>query len=158
MTDPEFSHIVDDRAKMVDISQKSMSVRTARAVGSIKLKSSTINKIREGAVEKGNVLLTARIAAILAVKNTPNVIPMCHQIPITDVDAEFEISDNQITVYVTVRSVGKTGVEMEALHGVSTALLTVWDMVKSNEKDDTGNYLKTMIDKIKVEFKVKENA
>ncbi|VUT27889.1 MAG: putative cyclic pyranopterin monophosphate synthase accessory protein [Candidatus Syntrophoarchaeum sp. GoM_oil] len=158
MTDPEFSHIVDDRAKMVDISQKSMSVRTARAVGSIKLKSSTINKIREGAVEKGSVLLTARIAAILAVKNTPNVIPMCHPIPITDVDTEFEIGDDQITAYVTVKSVGKTGVEMEALHGVSTALLSVWDMVKSNEKDESGNYPDTMIDKIRVEFKVKEDA
>jgi cyclic pyranopterin phosphate synthase len=158
MTDPEFSHIVDDRAKMVDISHKVESLRSARAVGSIKLKSSTINKIREGTVEKGNVLLTARIAATLAVKNTPNVIPMCHSVPITDVDTEFEIGRDRMTAYVTVKSIGKTGVEMEALHGLSVALLTIWDMVKSSEKDDIGNYPETLIDRIQVEFKVKEDA
>ncbi|MHC1566088.1 MAG: cyclic pyranopterin monophosphate synthase MoaC [Candidatus Syntropharchaeales archaeon] len=158
MTNPEFSHIVDDRAKMVDISHKVESLRSARAVGSIKLKRSTINKIREGTVEKGNVLLTARIAATLAVKNTPNVIPMCHSVPITDADTEFEIGRDRVTAHVTVKSVGKTGVEMEALHGLSVALLTIWDMVKSSEKDDTGNYPETLIDGIQVEFKVREDA
>ncbi|HDM36131.1 MAG TPA: cyclic pyranopterin monophosphate synthase MoaC [Candidatus Syntrophoarchaeum butanivorans] len=155
---PEFSHILEDRAKMVDISHKEDSVRIARAVGSIRLKSSTIRKIREGTVEKGNVLLTARIAAILAVKNTYHLIPMCHPIPVDDVDVEFVIGDERISTSVTVKSVGKTGVEMEALVGVSIALLTIWDMVKSSEKDEEGSYPCTSIDGIQIEFKVKENA
>jgi len=158
MTAHTFSHITNDRAKMVDISDKAVSVRSARAVGSIKLRESTIQKIREGQVEKGNVLLTARIAGIMAVKNTPHVIPLCHQIPITDVDLEFNIEDDHITASATVKSVGKTGVEMDALNGVSTALLTIWDMVKSNEKDATGNYPETQIEEIRVESKVKGNA
>jgi len=158
MTAPGFSHISGDRAKMVDISDKDVSVRSARAVGSIKLKESTIQRIREGQVEKGNVLLTARIAGIMAVKNTSAVIPMCHQIPITDIDLKFNLEDDHITASATVKSIGRTGVEMDALHGVSTALLTIWDMVKSNEKDATGNYPETRIEEIQVEFKVKRDA
>ena len=91
--------------------------------------------IREGTVVKGNVLSTARVAATLSVKNTPSLIPMCHSIPISAIAVDFVEGDGFIEATVRVKSTGKTGVEMEALVGVSVALLTVWDMVKSAEKD-----------------------
>ncbi|ETA68181.1 cyclic pyranopterin monophosphate synthase subunit MoaC [Methanolobus tindarius DSM 2278] len=152
-----FTHIENDRAVMVDISKKDIIVRKAIASGEIVLNDATIEKIRSGSVEKGNVFSTARVASILAVKKTPELIPMCHQIPITKVDVDFSIHGNIVRATVEVRSVGKTGVEMEALTGVSVALLTVWDMVKSAEKDETGNYPATGIQNIKVLEKVKMN-
>lgn len=142
---------------MVDIGQKEESIRRAVASGYIRLKTSTIEAIRHRQVEKGNVLAAARIAAVQAVKRTWDVIPMCHQIPITHVDVDFEIEADSVKTTVEVRSIGRTGVEMEALHGVSVALLTVWDMVKSAEKDETGNYPDTAIYDIRVEEKVKQN-
>ncbi|WP_406660430.1 cyclic pyranopterin monophosphate synthase MoaC [Methanolobus sp. ZRKC3] len=151
----EFTHIEDDRAVMVDISQKDIVTRRAVASGEIVLSRETIERIRSGTVEKGNVLSTARVAAILAVKKTPELIPMCHQIPITSVDVDFSILEDYIRASVKVSSLGRTGVEMEALTGVSVALLTVWDMVKSAEKDDTGNYPSTGIRDIRVLEKVK---
>jgi cyclic pyranopterin phosphate synthase len=151
----EFTHIENDRAVMVDIGQKDIVTRRAVASGEVVLSRETIEKIRTGAVEKGNVLSTARVAAILAVKKTPELIPMCHQIPITSVDVDFSIFEDYISATVEVSSVGRTGVEMEALTGVSVALLTVWDMVKSAEKDNTGNYPSTGIRDIKVLEKVK---
>lgn len=145
-----FTHIEDGRARMVDVSEKADVPRLARARGEIVLTEETIKLIKTGNVEKGNVLATARIAAILAVKKTPETIPMCHQIPITGIDVDFEIEDKIISAVVEVRTVGKTGVEMEALTGVSTALLTIWDMVKSAEKDESGNYPNTSIRNIRV--------
>ncbi|MDQ1274950.1 MAG: cyclic pyranopterin monophosphate synthase [Euryarchaeota archaeon] len=140
---------------MVDISEKNNVSRLARAAGEIVLSAETIEKVRTGNVEKGNVFATARVAAVLAVKKTPETIPMCHQIPITGIDVDFEIGEKAISVVVEVRTVGKTGVEMEALTGVSAALLTVWDMVKSAEKDETGNYPHTLIRNIRVLEKIK---
>ena len=151
-----FSHIQDDRAKMVDISDKPEVSRRAVAEGEIKLKPETIDAIRNGKIEKGAVLETARIAAILAVKNTPSTIPMCHQIPITGIDVRFDVGTDIINATVEVKSIGKTGVEMEALHGVNIALLTIWDMVKSVEKDKTGNYPFTKILNISVLEKSKK--
>ncbi|MDY0387689.1 MAG: cyclic pyranopterin monophosphate synthase MoaC [Methanolobus sp.] len=153
----KFTHIENDRAVMVDISSKDVIVRKAIASGEIFLSDASMEKIRTGTVEKGNVLSTARIASILAVKKTPELIPMCHQIPISSVDVDFSIYDNVVCAKVEVKSVGKTGVEMEALTGVSVALLTVWDMVKSAEKDETGNYPVTAIQNIKVLEKIKMN-
>jgi cyclic pyranopterin phosphate synthase len=153
-----FTHIHEGRARMVDISDKSKSSRRAMASGHIRLKAATIEAIRGRTIEKGNVLATARIAAVQAVKRTWDMIPMCHQIPITHVDVEFDVKDDRVEAAVEVRSVGKTGVEMEALHGVSVALLTVWDMVKSAEKDGTGNYPHTVISDVRVEEKVKEEV
>jgi len=101
------------------------------------------------------VLATARVAAVLAIKKTPEIIPMCHQIPITAIDVDFEIGEKLISAEVEVRTVGKTGVEMEALTGVSAALLTIWDMVKSAEKDENGNYPNTSIRNIRVLEKLK---
>ena len=151
-----FSHIQDDRAKMVDISDKQDMTRRAVAEGGIKLKPETIDAIKNGEIEKGAVLETSRIAAILAVKNTPATIPMCHQIPITGIDVRFDVGTEIIKTTVEVKSIGKTGVEMEALHGVSVALLTIWDMVKSVEKDETGNYPSTKILNISVLEKSKK--
>lgn len=150
-----FSHIEDGRAHMVDISGKADVFRRAKAIGEIVLSEDTIQKIQKGAVEKGNVLATARVAAVLAVKHTPDTIPMCHQIPITGIDVDFEIGAEVISVEVEVKTMGKTGVEMEALAGVAAALLTVWDMVKSVEKDESGNYPHTTIRNIRVLEKVK---
>ena len=96
------------------------------------------------------------LAAVLAVKDTPRLIPLCHPISITGLDVNFEVEPERIRAIVTVTSFGKTGVEMEALTGVSVALLNVWDMVKYLEKDETGNYPETEIDEIKVLEKRKE--
>jgi cyclic pyranopterin phosphate synthase len=151
----EFTHIQNERAQMVDISAKNDVVREAVAVGKIFLKPETLNAIREGTVVKGNVLSTARVAATLSVKNTPSLIPMCHSIPISAITVDFFERDGFIEVTVRVKSTGKTGVEMEALVGVSIALLTVWDMVKSAEKDSAGQYPVTCIQDIRVIEKCK---
>lgn len=152
-----FSHIQDGRAKMVDISEKPDVIRRAVAAGEIRLKPETIEAIKNKKIVKGEVLETARIAVVMAVKRTPYVIPMCHQIPVTGIDVKFEVGKEVIEATVEVRSIGKTGVEMEALHGVSMALLTIWDMVKSAEKDETGNYPATEIQNIRVLEKSKSN-
>lgn len=151
----QFTHLEAGRARMVDISEKNDIPRLAQASGEILLSRETVERIKTGNVEKGNVLATARVAGILAIKKTPEIIPMCHQIPITAIDIDFEIKEEGISVVVEVRTIGKTGVEMEALTGVSATLLTIWDMVKSVEKDETGNYPHTLIRNIRVLKKLK---
>jgi cyclic pyranopterin phosphate synthase len=140
---------------MVDITEKPTVFRKAIASGSIKLKKSTISAIKAGSVMKGDVLTCARLAAILAVKDTPHLIPLCHPLPITGLEVNFELEAERIQAMVTVTTLGKTGVEMEALTGVSVALLNVWDMVKYLEKDETGNYPQTSIDDMRVQEKKK---
>jgi len=151
----EFSHIANDRAQMVDISAKGDVVREAVASGKIFLRPETLAAIREGTVVKGNVLATARVAATLSVKDTPRVIPMCHSIPISAITVDFSEEKGYIESTVRVKTTGKTGVEMEALVGVSVALLTIWDMVKSAEKDAHGQYPVTRIEEIHVVEKKK---
>jgi cyclic pyranopterin monophosphate synthase len=151
----EFTHIQNDRAQMVDISAKGNVVREAVASGKIYLRPETLAAIREGTVVKGNVLATARVAATLAVKKTPDIIPMCHQIPISSISVDFVEGTGFIEATVVVKMTGKTGVEMEALTGVSVALLTVWDMVKSAEKDSSGQYPVTLITDVRVVEKKK---
>ncbi len=142
---------------MVDITKKPISYREAIAEGVIKLRKETVRRIREGRVEKGDVFTVSRIAAINAVKKTPDIIPLCHNIPITHVDVQFDIIDDErIKAIVKVRTTAKTGVEMEALMGVSIALLNIWDMVKKYEKDEEGQYPFTRIEYIKVLEKKKE--
>jgi len=152
---PVFTHLDDDRARMVDVSAKGEVYRKAVATGTITLRPDTLSAIRDGTVVKGNVLATARVAATLAIKDTPRLIPMCHAIPVHGIDITFDYTNTGITANVTVISSGKTGVEMEALVGVSTALLTIWDMVKSAEKDEKGQYPVTGISDIRVLEKVK---
>ncbi|MEM0350187.1 MAG: cyclic pyranopterin monophosphate synthase MoaC [Archaeoglobaceae archaeon] len=151
----ELTHVKNGVVKMVDVSAKEEVARFAIAEGFIKLKKNTVEAIRKNEVAKGNVLATASIAGTMAVKKTAELIPMCHQVPITSVDFEFEITDNGVRVLCKVKSIGKTGVEMEALTGVSVALLTIWDMVKALEKDESGNYPETAIERIIVLKKVK---
>jgi cyclic pyranopterin phosphate synthase len=151
----EFTHITEERVRMVDISEKKEVVREAVAAGRIYLRPETLEAIRQGTVVKGNVLATARVAATLAVKQTPLLIPLCHQIPLSAVDVDFTYEQGCIEAKVRVRSTGKTGVEMESLTGVSVALLTIWDMVKSAEKDEQGQYPFTRIEAIQVVEKKK---
>jgi cyclic pyranopterin monophosphate synthase len=143
---------------MVDITDKPPVHRMATATGLIRLKESTVRAIRAGQVKKGDVLTVARLAAIMAVKDTHRLIPLCHPIPITGLEVDFDIEAGTVRATVTVTSVGKTGVEMEALAGVSAALLNVWDMVKYLEKDETGNYPCTEIEEILVVKKYKEGG
>jgi len=154
---PVFTHLDDDRARMVDVSAKGEVYRKAVATGTITLRPDTLSAIRDGTVVKGNVLATARVAATLAIKDTPRLIPMCHAIPVHGIDITFDYTKTGITATVTVISAGKTGVEMEALGGVSTALLTIWDMVNSAEKDEKGQYPVTGISDIRVLEKVKQD-
>lgn len=140
---------------MVDISAKAEVSRVAVAKGRIYLRSGTLQAIREGKTLKGNVLATARVAATLAVKDTARLIPMCHPIPIGSITIDFSEGDGYIEATARVKTYGKTGVEMEALTGVSVALLTVWDMVKSAEKDENGQYPVTRIDNVHVVEKLK---
>ncbi|MBP5083467.1 MAG: cyclic pyranopterin monophosphate synthase MoaC [Methanomicrobium sp.] len=153
----EFTHIKDDKAYMVDVTQKTDVNRLAVAAGRIYLREETMKAIREGTVVKGNVLATARVAAIQGVKRTSDLIPMCHPLPIGGVSVDFEdiADENCIEATCTVKTYGKTGVEMEALTGVSIALLTIWDMVKSAEKDEHGQYPVTGIEDIHVVRKEK---
>ncbi|XRO74617.1 cyclic pyranopterin monophosphate synthase MoaC [Methanocaldococcus sp. 28A] len=151
------THVDDKGVKMVDISKKEDVYRECVAEGYIKLKPETIKLIKEQKIKKGNVLTTAQIAGILAVKKTYELIPMCHPIPITSVNIDFEMFEDKIKATCSVKTTYKTGIEMEALTGISIALLTIWDMVKSVEKDETGNYPETKIFGIRVVKKVKDN-
>jgi cyclic pyranopterin monophosphate synthase len=146
----EFSHIKNDRAEMVDVTSKTDVTRVAVASGRIYLRAETLRAIREGSVVKGNVLATARVAATIAIKETSRLIPMCHPISIGAVTVDFAEGEGFIEATVRVKSLGKTGVEMEALTGASVALLTIWDMVKSAEKDKDGQYPVTRISEIRV--------
>ncbi|MCD6465070.1 cyclic pyranopterin monophosphate synthase MoaC [Candidatus Bathyarchaeota archaeon] len=141
---------------MVDITSKFNVYREATAKGRIKLRAETIRLIKEGLVEKGDPLYTAKIAGILAAKNTSSLIPLCHPIPITNVKVEARIVDeNMVEVESTVKTRAQTGVEMEALVATTIALLTIWDMVKQYEKDANGQYPYTTIQDIHVVRKVK---
>jgi cyclic pyranopterin monophosphate synthase len=142
---------------LVDITEKPAVFRRAKASGTIRLRTSTIEAIRLGQVKKGDVLTTAKLAAILAVKETPRLITLCHNIPITNIVVEFCLQPDSITTIVIVSSVSKTGVEMEALMGVTAALLNIWDMVKYLEKDESGNYPIAKMDEIKVIKKEKSD-
>jgi cyclic pyranopterin phosphate synthase len=142
--------------KMVDVSSKPVVKRIAEAEGKIWLRPETIEKIRRGLIEKGDVFSAANIAGILAAKKTPELISLCHLIPLSRVDISFIVHERYVAAKCTVVAECKTGVEMEALVGVSTALLTVWDMVKFLEKDEKGQYPRTKISEIKVSKKVKE--
>jgi len=147
----EFTHVDEEGdAQMVDVGDKAESQRRAVARGQIRLTESTLAAIDADEVEKGDVLTTARIGAIQAVKHTWETVPMCHQIPITNVEVEFTVGDEAVEITVAVETVGKTGCEMEALEGVTTGLNVVWDMVKANEKDENGEYPTTAIEDIRV--------
>ena len=135
---------------MVDVSDKPVVNRQAEAIGKIFLSSRTIGEIRVGGIKKGDPLLVAEVAAMNAAKQTHVLIPHCHQIPLDTVKLEFAISGDGIEVRCLVKAQARTGVEMEALVGVSGALNTLWDMVKYLEKDGKGQYPGTRISDIRV--------
>jgi len=154
----ELTHVDEKGVKMVEVGHKDIVFRKAVAKGRIiKLKPETIELIKAGKTKKGNVIATAQIAGILAVKKTPELIPLCHPIPLTGVDISFEFGEDYIEATCEVRAYYKTGVEMEALTGVTVALLTIWDMVKAVEKDENGQYPVTRIEDVHVVEKVKES-
>jgi len=152
----ELTHVDERGVKMVEVGHKDVVFRKAVAKGRIKLKPETIELIKAGRMKKGNVIATAQIAGILAVKKTPELIPLCHLIPLTGVDISFEFGEDYIEATCEVRAYYTTGVEMEALTGVTVALLTVWDMVKAVEKDENGQYPVTRIEDIHVVEKIKQ--
>ena len=131
-----FTHIgVDGRAQMVDVSPKPMSKRRAVAIGKIQLKRATLELIAKDQIAKGNVFATARIAGIQAAKQTANLIPLCHTLPLGDVKIDIVTSNEGVEVTCAARTVAQTGVEMEALVGTTVALLTIYDMCKAVDKE-----------------------
>ena len=146
----ELTHLTENGVHMVEVGDKIDQKRRAIASGEIHLKAETIGLIENAEIKKGNVLITSQIAAIQAVKNTSSIIPLCHPLALTGIEVDFMIDKTKITAICSVNTTGKTGVEMEAITGVSVALLTIWDMVKAVEKDDDGQYPNTHISDIKV--------
>ncbi|MFW9907246.1 MAG: cyclic pyranopterin monophosphate synthase MoaC [Candidatus Thorarchaeota archaeon] len=146
----------EDPISMIDITSKPVSFRTAEAVGAIVLKPSTVEAIRARSTKKGDVLTVSEVAGIQAAKKTSELIPLCHQIPLSSVQLTFEIQRDHIQAKCTVAATYSTGVEMEALVGVTTALLSIWDMVKYLEKDSSGQYPTAHIEGIRITKKVKE--
>ena len=142
---------------MVDITSKPEVHREATAKGRIKLKPETIKRIKQGKIEKGDPFTVAKIAGILAAKNTSSVIPLCHPLPLTSINIDLRITEGStVEVEATVKTKAQTGIEMEALAAVSAALLTVWDMTKQYEKDAEGQYPSTVIESIRVVRKLKQ--
>jgi cyclic pyranopterin monophosphate synthase len=134
----KLSHVNDaGHVQMVDVTGKAHTVRRALAGGQISMKSTTLALLEEGQMSKGNVLTTAKIAAILAAKKTGELIPLCHPLGLTGIDIEFTIDRKQSRVLLKaeVQTVGQTGVEMEALTAVSIAALTIYDMCKAVDKE-----------------------
>lgn len=120
--------------KMVDVGGKEKTERVAVATARLKMLPATVKRIREGKVEKGDVLAAARLAAVMAAKNTPTFIPLCHPISLSAVTAEITLLRDGARVRVEVKTVDRTGVEMEALTAASAAALTVYDMLKSVDR------------------------
>ena len=133
-------------ARMVDVGHKPETERVAIATGRVRMQPETVSVIREGRAKKGDVLGVARVAAIMAAKRTSEAIPMCHPIPITRVDIGFEMDETGVDIEARVDTKGQTGVEMEALHAVSVAALTIYDMVKAIDRG-------MMIEGIGLEYK-----
>jgi cyclic pyranopterin phosphate synthase len=141
---------------MIDVTAKPEVHREATAKGQIKLKPETIQRIKKGKIEKGDPFAIAKTAGILAAKNTSTLIPLCHPLPLTNVQINLKILDNSsIEAEATVKTKAQTGVEMEALAAVTVTLLTVWDMTKQYEKDAKGQYPNTTIENIHVVRKIK---
>jgi cyclic pyranopterin phosphate synthase len=141
---------------MVDITGKPKVFREATATGKIRLKPETIKLIKRGKIEKGDPIYTAKIAGILAAKETSILIPFCHPLPLTNVKVDIEIPDNStVKVSSTIKTEAQTGVEMEALVATAVSLLTIWDMVKQYEKNERGQYPSTVIEDIRVVEKIK---
>lgn len=136
----DLTHINEQgRAKMVDVSEKEDTAREAIAVGSIYMKKETLERIKEGGIKKGDVLSVAQVGGIMGAKNTSNIIPMCHPINISGCNISFKLDfeNLKIDIEAAAKTVGKTGIEMEALTAVSIAALTIYDMCKAIDREMT---------------------
>jgi cyclic pyranopterin monophosphate synthase len=136
MTTP-LSHLDETgRARMVDVGNKPDTERAAVAKGEVSMRPETLDLIRQGAMKKGDVLAVAQVAGVMAAKRTSELIPLCHPLPLTQVDVQIELDPDipGVSITATARTVGKTGVEMEALTAVAVSALTVYDMAKAVEK------------------------
>lgn len=134
----DFTHFNDQgRAKMVDVGEKPISRRSATAAGRVLVNRQTFECIRSGGMKKGDVLTVAQVAGVMGAKRTPDMIPMCHPIPMDGIDLKLSLDEQRpsVEIQATVTCDGRTGVEMEALMAVSTAALTVYDMCKAVQKD-----------------------
>lgn len=134
----KLSHVDDrGRAQMVDVGDKPVTARVATATGSVRMSPETLRLITDGRLPKGDVFAVARVAGILAAKKTPELIPLCHPLPVSSIDVEFtpHATSGRLDIEARVSVSGKTGVEMEALTAVSVAALTVYDMCKAVQKD-----------------------
>ncbi len=134
----DFTHFNENgRARMVDVSAKQETARTAVAFGRVLVNAETFALIRSGGMKKGDVLTTAQIGGIMGAKRTSEIIPMCHNVPLSGVDIDFQMNEDALAVEITAtaKCSGQTGVEMEALTAVSVAALTVYDMCKAVQRD-----------------------
>jgi len=133
----DFTHINDQgRARMVDVSQKDDTERIARAQAVVKMQDKTLETIKSGGIKKGDVLAVAQVAGVMAAKQTSNLIPMCHPLMLTSVDVSFEFDEENpwIIINSSVKTTGKTGVEMEAITAVTVAAMTIYDMGKAIDR------------------------
>lgn len=147
----ELSHIDDTgKANMVDVGDKPNQIRQAKATGFIRLNPETVKLIKENQMKKGDVLTVSEISGIQAAKQTPSLIPLCHSLMLTKVDVKATLTDSGVKIDSTVKCIGQTGVEMEALTAVSVALLAVYDMCKAVDKT-------MMIGEISLLEKTKQN-
>lgn len=127
----------DGAAHMVDVSAKDVTARSAVATATLVTRQDVVARVLDGSLPKGEVIATARIAAIMAVKRTADLIPLCHPLPLTGIEVDIVGVDDRVTLTVTVRTTAKTGVEMEALTGASVGALTVYDMIKAVDREAT---------------------
>lgn len=141
--------------RMIDVGEKPVVERVAVATGEICLQRRTIDMIRQGTLEKGNVLVASKLVGIAAAKKVPDMLPLCHPLRLTKVEVEVTVLDDKVVVTSEVKASERTGVEMEALAATTAALLNVWDMTKMHEKDATGQYPSTAIQNVRVVKKIK---
>ncbi len=137
-TEQDFTHLnLQGRARMVDVSAKDVSAREAGAEGVVHMKQATATMIREGRAAKGDVLAVAQVAGIMGAKATATIVPLCHPLPLTGIDLDFTIDEEEgaVRIRASVRTSARTGVEMEALTAVTIAALTVYDMCKAVDKE-----------------------
>ncbi|MFR9725328.1 cyclic pyranopterin monophosphate synthase MoaC [Streptomyces sp. MS19] len=135
MNTPHLTHLDGSgAARMVDVTGKDVTDRTARATGRVLVAPEVVELLRGEGVPKGDALATARIAGIMGAKRTPDLIPLCHPLPVSGVTVDLEVTDTAVEISATVRTTGRTGVEMEALTAVGVAALTLVDMVKAVDK------------------------
>ena len=132
----DFTHInAQGRARMVDVSDKDITSRTAKAYAVVYMNAETIEMIKSGGIKKGDVLSVAQVGGIMAAKKTSEIIPMCHPVMTTGIDINFTVNEKSVEIESIVKCKGETGVEMEALMAVSAAALTIYDMCKAVQKD-----------------------